>query len=736
MEYLLVSAVVGAGYILSKNDNNLKDNNETFTAKINKNQEPSGNNIYESTRSIQVGKEQQERANVIFNKSKDSLKTNYMIPGPPLPIFNKVDGSDKTLPIEFKDGQQLKNDASDIFNNLKKNKYNPKINLPVNDVNLPLPEADYMASGGWQGISLTGNPINTKKFFHNNMVPFFGGTVKQNVDEYSNQTVLENFTGNINNYQKKKELEQNKLFKPTANLNNPYGMSNLEGYNKDRFIVSNIRNNEYPVDPIQVGPGLNDGYTWKPSGGVQQSSTRDYVLPPTTNEIRAQNNPKLSYKGRIVPGMHIAKPGKIGQVDKNNPDTFYVNTPDRLFTTTGQVTGSKQRPTILVKDTNRKTTDLKTRIGSAAPAHSGSKHQKRPKFKKPHKIVLKPYGPRNQQSAGEWTINKPNNNIPNDYGKSSMTVKPNARMSTEGKMQVTNLNMPNKININPEQKKMKLRPTRKTNVIGNSRITGNFQSSGPRKPKIYDPNDIPRTTVKETNINNNRTGAFQNSGPRKPTVYDPNDILRTTIKETNIDNNRTGAFQNSGPRKPTVYDPNDVLRTTIKETNIDNNRTGAFQNSGPRKPTVYDPNDVLRTTIKETNIDNNRTGAFQNSGPRKPTVYDPNDVLRTTIKETNINNNRTGDFQNSGPRKPTVYDPNDVPRTTIKETNINNNRTGDFQNTGPKKPTVYDPKNVPRTTIKETNIKNCRTGGFNNTNPSKPTAYDPKNKPRITVKTK
>ena len=731
MEYLLVSSVIGAGYFLSKNNNN-ESINESFLSKINKNQEPNGNNIYESTRSIEIEKDQQKRANDVYKKSKNSTKTNYMIAGPPQPIFNKVDGSNNKLPIEFKNGYELKNEANDIFNSLKKDEYKPQIKLPINDVNIPVKEADYMATGGWEGISLTGNPINTDKFFHNNMVPFFGGSVKQNVDEYSNQAVLENFTGNMNNYQVKTELEQDKLFKPTANLDNPYGTSNLEGYNLDRYIVSNIRNNEYPVDPIKVGPGLNDGYTWKPSGGYQQADTRKYVLPPTTNEIRTQNNPKLSYKGRIIPGMHIAKPGKIGQVDKNMPDTFYVNTPDRLFTTTGQVTGSKQRPKILIKDTNRKTTVLKSRVGSAAPAHTGSKHQNRPKFKKPTKIMLKPYGPRNQQSTGEWTIGKANDKIPNDYGKSSLSVKPNARMSTEGKMQVTNISMPNKININPEQKNMKLRPTNK--IINNGRIVGNFQGTGPRKPKVYDPNDVPRTTMKETNINNNRTGTFQNTGPKKPMVYDPNDVPRTTIKETNIDNNRTGAFQNTGPKKPMVYDPNDIPRTTIKETNIDNNRTGAFQNTGPKKPTVYDPNDILRTTIKETNIDNNRTGAFQNTGPRKPTVYDPNDVPRTTIKETNINNNRTGEFQNTGPRKPTVYDPNDVPRTTIKETNINNNRTGAFQNTGPKKPIVYDPTDVPRTTMKETNIKNKRTGTFNNINPNKPRVYNPNDIPKETVK--
>ena len=47
------------------------------------------------------------------------------------------------------------------------------------------------------------------------------------------------------------------------------------------------------------------------------------------------------------------------------------------------------------------------------------------------------------------------------------------------------------------------------------------------------------------------------------TVYDPNDVAKTTIKETNIHNEREGNM--SGPKKLMVYDPNDVARTTIKE---------------------------------------------------------------------------------------------------------------------------------------------------------------------------
>ena len=730
MEIILAGMVAGMGYVLSKN-NHPRKQDVNFLNKVSPNFKPSPNNIYDNTRTQTVWNDQQQLANKIFAKSKNSLETNYMIAGPPVPIFNKVDGTDNTLPVEFIGANGLKEKAQRIEDQLKPKMYTPNIDPQVNDLDVPTLYKDFAATGGWEGISLTGNPIDRQSFFFNNMVPFFGGTAKQNMQENANVAILENFTGNDTNYQQKMEVKKDDFFQPVANLSNVFGMSNLDGYNYDRYIVSNLRNNQAPVEPIRVGPGLNEGYTAEPSGGFQQANTRDFVLPKTVNELRTKTKPKVSYEGVIIPGASVGKkPGKVGLVEKNHPDTFYVNSPDRLFTAVGDTTGPTQRPNVVLKYTNRKTTELKNMVGPAAPAAIGSQAQLKPGFKKSTKFQFANSGPRNQNAQGQWQINGPNSAIPNDYGRSSMKVKPNSRMCTEGKMQITNFNPINKNNRAPENPNIK--HTRKTNIVGNNRWSGNFQNTGPNKPKVYDPNDVPRTTIKEQNIDNNYQGNFQNTGPTKPTVYDPNDLPRTTIKEQNIDNSYQGNFQSSGPYKPTVYDPNDILRTTIKEQNIDNSYQGNFQNTGPQKPTVYDPNDILRTTIKEQNIDNSYQGNFQNTGPQKPTVYDPNDVFRTTIKEQNIDNSYQGNFQNTGPQKATVYDPNDVFRTTIKEQNIDNSHIGYFSSTGPKKPKVYDPNDVLRTTIKEQSVDNKYVGGIKGS--GKGMVYDPNNVPRNTIK--
>ena len=708
MEFILVSAIAGMGYLLSKN-NVPRQTTITYTDKVSKNYKPSGNTIYDNTRSQTVWKEQQELADRIFAKSKNSLKTNYMIAGPPVPIFNKVDGTDQTLPVEFIGANGLKQKVQEIEKELAPKKYEPQFDRKVNDLDIPTLYKDYASAGGWNGISLTGNPVDRESFFHNNMVPFFGGTVKQNIEENSNQTLLESFTGNDPNYQQKVEVKRDDLFKPVANLTNPYGMSNLDGYNLDRYVVSNLRNNQAPIEPIRVGPGLNQGYTAEGSGGFQQANTLDFVLPKTVDELRVKTKPKVSYEGVVIPGNHIAKPGKVGVVAKNKPDTFYVNGPDRLFTSVGDVTGPTLRPDILIRYTNRKTTELKNRVGPATAAAIGSQPQMKPVFKESTRINFAGANPRNQNAVGQWQINAPNKAIPNDYGRGSMKTKPNNRQVTGPKMQVTNLSVPNKNAMAPNQPNV--RHTRKTNIVGNNRY-GNFQNTGPNRGKVYDPNDLPRTTVKEQMVNNSHQGYFQNTGPNRGQVYDPNDLPRTTIKEQNIDNNYQGNFQNTGPNRGQVYDPNDLPRTTIKEQMIDNSYQGNFQNTGPNRGQVYDPNDLPRTTIKEQMIDNSYQGNFQNTGPNRGQVYDPNDLPRTTIKEQMIDNSYQGNFQNTGPNRGKVYDPNNLPRTTIKEQTIDGNRLGGM--TGRTKGMVYDPKNIPAPTIKQQTILNNSMGNIQN----------------------
>jgi len=694
MEYLIGIGLLGLGYKLQSDKNSKIKKN--FTGIVPKNQNPSVDNVYTSKRAYNIFQDEQKKSNILLEKSKNPQDTNIITPGPSFPIiYNKVDYSDKTLPIEYNNYQKYdditlednKIVKQQEFNQIKNNKNTPN-------------------TGGFNGISLTGDQIDPNTFTHNNMVPFFGGGVKQNLDEFSTRGIFENFTGTSDTYQKKQE--QGLLFEPQKNMSNVYGTGSLDGFMLDRYQVSNIRSNETPIEKVYVGPGLNQGYTNQPSGGFQQADALDYAIPKTTDEIRVKTNPKISYYGRVISGEKINKPGKIGTIYKNKPDTFYIQEPDRYFTTTGQVIAAEQRPCIIAKYTNRKTTELKTRTGNAAPTN-GTVAQVRSKYKISKKITYSDGGPRNVDKTGGWSILNMLGFAPNDYGKQSIKIRDNKRVLNNENDKGNVVNFRAEVEKGVARNQQKLKFTKKTNFIKNNRQNGNFQ--GNKKSKIYDPSDIARSTIKETNIYNNHSGMLSQN-INKGVVYNPNNVTRTTIKETNIHNNHSGMMSN-GMNKGVAYDPNDVTRTTIKETNIHNSHSGMMSN-GMNKSIAYDPNDVTRTTIKETNIHNSHSGMMSN-GINKGVAYDPNDVTRTTIKETNIHNSHSGMMSN-GMNKSVVYDPNDVTRTTMKETTIHNSHSGMMSNMN--KGVVYDPNHIAKTTMKQTVIKNKRKANVNNTGKS------------------
>ncbi len=652
MEYAIVLGILGLGYKLQSNKS--KDINKKNIAKVPNSQKPSPETVYTSNRAYDIFQDEQKKCNVLLDKSLYPQDTNVVTPGPPFPImYNKVDYSEKSLPIEYNSYQKYDDIVIDTVD-VNKAEINP--NLTKNNRSLP-------NSGGFGGISLTGNQIDPNTFTHNNMTPFFGGNVRQNLDEFSTRGIFENFTGTQDNYQKKQE--QGLFFQPQENMSNVYGTGNLDGYMYDRYYVSNIRSNETPIEKVYVGPGLNQGYTNEPSGGFQQPDAQDYAMPKTVDEMRVKTNPKISYYGRVVSGAKIAKPGKIGTVYKNKPDTFYVQEPDRYLTTTGAVIAPEQRPCIITRYTNRKTTELKTRTGSAAPVH-GTVAQVRSKYKISNKITYTDDGPRNADGTGTWSLLSMfgMKDVPNDYGKKSIRIRDNKRVENNENDKGNNI-----INIKPQVGKgtirnQKLKYSKKNDLIDNKR-NGNLQ--GNNKTKLYY-SDKARATIKETNVINNHNGMLSNTGASKGIAYDPNDVARTTIKETNIHNNHSGMLSNTGASKGIAYDPDDVARTTIKETNIHNNHSGMLSNTGASKGIAYDPDDVARTTIKETNIHNNHSGMLSNTGASRGVVYDPVDTAKVTMKQTTIKNKRKGNINSTSQG---IYVKNgDSAKTTTKQTTM------------------------------------------------------------------
>lgn len=418
--------------------------------------------------------------------------------------------------------------------------------------------------GGNYVSPLTGQTIPIEQFTHNNMVPFYGGSVKQSVDMDSHRTILGKHTGLDDNNRRKTEV---KSFFDVSH----HGGGQVNGHNAvtstERFmghyLPSRTRNNELPTGQVRQAPLPNSEW---------DKILHRQGMPKTVDELKVLSKPKASgLEGRVKPGfLPSGARGLQGKLNKNQPDRYYNKTPDMLFKNGGAIKAARLREKVYAKPTNR----LRTRsyYGNAGQSEN-SKTYKTGAVRKTRRNNYMMPGPRNAQEKDGWVVNpNANENNVGDYGKNAIENKPNERDITQVRVVLNNLTSEVKKLMVPLADVM--RQTRKENFIGNIRPEGNMKADMPSKLTVYDSNDIARTTIKETNIHNTHDGFLQ-GGEYKLTVHDPNDVARTTIKETNIHN--TAGNLNMTPQQPTsltVYDPEDIPRTTIKETVINNDYLG------------------------------------------------------------------------------------------------------------------------------------------------------------------
>ena len=122
--------------------------------------------------------------------------------------------------------------------------------------------------------------------------------------------------------------------------------------------------------------------------------------------------------------------------------------------------------------------------------------------------------------------------------------------------------------------------------------------------------------------------------PSKQPVYDPNDIAKTTIKETNIDNDRTGNFgrcdlMREGYTTNPKYAPN-----TNKQFTSDHEYTGVPDGDIMGGDGYLTANYEAPNTNKQFTSDNEYTGTAAPSEVVKPLSYA--DVYNATMKSVTL----------------------------------------------------------------------------------------------------
>lgn len=333
--------------------------------------------------------------------------------------------------------------------------------------------------------SISGDIVDLKNLKHNNMKPFFGSKVKQrgvNDTDY----ILDNMQGAGTEHFKKKEQES--LFKPTKNLGWNHGTPSTTDFMQTRMNPGNVRNNDKPWEEIRVGPGLNQGYGNKGSGGFNSSlESRGEWIDKTVDELRTVNNPKISYDGVTLGGKNIAtNRGIEGKFEKYNPDTFYNNTPDRYLTTTGSHIKQTAKSEQVMGNPKRSETSIEY-YGNKSN-YNGASYVKR-NYKDSTK----------NQLGAEPTGAAYSGNSLRDNKKNSYNILPNARSTTEDNTFFGGLIGIAKEVIMPI--KETIRPSKKENVIGNLHSVGNV---GVRVSNYVSNKQRARTTVKETTASTER----------------------------------------------------------------------------------------------------------------------------------------------------------------------------------------------------------------------------------------
>jgi hypothetical protein len=343
---------------------------------------------------------------------------------------------------------------------------------------------------------LTGNSVQKSDLKHNNMVPFFGSKVKQSMNYIGNESALDNMNGSGSQFIKKQEIAP--LFQPTDNMQWGHGTPNTSDFIQSRMNPVLKMSNVKPFQEIRVGPGLNQKDGVLGSGGFNSGmEARERWIDKNVDELRVKNNPKITYGGVVLGGKNpVTNRGIMGNMEKHRPDTYYINTPERYFTTTGIEKAQTARSTQVLPESNRITT-TQSYYGSGAQVDAQEtyvpgqyKVANRPQLDPNIKHISNAHAAdRHDSSTGDHGIQGYVDSVlPNNRSLTTNRQPEYGAVSTFAKAIVAPL-----MDL--------LRPSRKENVIGNLRPTGNAGNIANHAGYVYNPADRTKTTIREMTEN-------------------------------------------------------------------------------------------------------------------------------------------------------------------------------------------------------------------------------------------
>uniref|UniRef100_A0A6C0D4R3 Uncharacterized protein n=1 Tax=viral metagenome TaxID=1070528 RepID=A0A6C0D4R3_9ZZZZ len=429
---------------------------------------------------------------------------------------------------------------------------------------------------------LSGQQTTAQQFKHNNMQPYFGAKIRgPSVDINNTESIMDIKQGAGSQNFSKAEIAP--LFRPDENSHHPNGTPNNSDFFQSRMNESMKMSNVTLWEPQRVGPGLNLGYGSQNSdglniGGIEGGGgfnsgmmARESWMPKSVDDLRAENKPRTTFdlNGHQGPAIYPIKMqgpnNKIGVVEKHLPEKSFESGPNRWFTTTGVEQAPPIRSTQVIPMENRIDT-TREYYGSGSNTQNGQATYTNPDYEESKRQNLSALPLTNASATGT------NYASPSDYGSQSYNILHNNRTTQPQTQEFGGVYGMAKAAITPILDIF--RPTRKENVIGNLRETGNVNGLTPQG-HIYNSNDKTKITNREMTTEKidmnyvNVQGQNYRGDGYKVSGQQNYDNQRTTTNKEYIG---TGGNNNQGQRlyNNAYAQQNNVNKTYESRTNQGN----------------------------------------------------------------------------------------------------------------------------------------------------------------------
>jgi hypothetical protein len=474
MEVAILGGLVGLGYLFNEKNQNNNPVNSNVNIQPNV---PNGDNIYNSEHYNHVDEKIRLMAKENFEESQQKLEDGKH---PQVVNFQKLN--------YYGSGRSTEDENDTLLEELKE------------------------GMGNHIYSSASGTMMSNDHFMKNDqgisMAPYFKGNAPTNEGLENSRTLSMHQGGNLSEFHQSKR-EQPAFF--PLEKQEVFGNTFGEGIgDPNRYDTGILKTNQLPFTQERVAHiDVKDP--------INQSINQLIANSTNIDKLRSESNPKLTYKGKVLPGKNINESRGInGEVFKHKVDPTYENDADKWLVTNGAFLEKTQRPLHVVPETNRSVINHQP-IGSAAPVnHEGL--EKRPGVRKPMRNQL-----------GTDTMR----NFGGDVNVSGIDVQKGGYRALPNERDVTHLR----------------------NHQSNLQAGYNAQTLGIQ--------DSIKKTVKQTTIDSKNNGNMDNVTLN--TVMRLQDDVKKTKKQTTIDSQNNGYITGGYEKNTLGYE---APENTMKDTTM------------------------------------------------------------------------------------------------------------------------------------------------------------------------